>query len=945
METEAVINSTVSQGGVINSTITTGTTINATLVQGGSGGPGAPGPNTVAGLITQGSGIAITGSGTSSNPYNIASTVAGGVSSVFGRTGAVVVQSGDYSVSQVTGAAPLASPALTGVPTAPTATTGTNTTQIATTAFVNATAIADTPAATFTTNGTVKQTVYNVRDYGAVGDGVTDDTTAINSAISALPTEGGVILFPHGIYLISSTITIKHHGVILLGEGFSSVFADQANQQAGIKGGSVIKASTTTWVSGDHLIVFGVLGTNQMWTGGGVYNLVLEGTKGYISTGDGIQILNVQAVRITDNNITGFSNGVYVSSDQSGGISNVIIEHNIINGLNNYGIKLDGGSDLNYVRFNYISGWVGHSIWINGDGSTITGNHIESGVLAGSGFADGTAIFSSGQYSLINQNDMAVGCPSHGIYISANHSQASNNEMTNVNGSGVANGSGIWVDGSITDVAITDNLINDNGGNMVYGIRDTSTTAGGVFIGPQSITGATTAAIYSANNEQANQIILANMGVGQVSPSARLHVTALSSQAGIRSDAPQGSDLFQGFVSGSQYFGVNYKAGNYVEIQSYQGKVLAINDQGNNVAIGKSTAGTALDVNGTITSTGLKMTTSPTSGYVLTSDSAGNASWQSVSSTTYTAGTGLTLTGSSFALSVPVSIANGGTGSTTQNFVDLTTNQTIAGTKTFSSDIVVNGQTIGKGLGGVSTNVVHGVSALASNTTGNDNIAIGSSTLNANTTGYDSIAIGFQALKSAVSVGYNIGIGSNSLTLVTAQENVAVGRGTLQADVSGDNNTAIGDEALYSTTSYGNTALGSEAGYSLTTGNSNTFVGRNAGNNASQLVSASNSTAIGYSAYTTASNQIVLGNGSVTQIVPQTTGVTSLGSSSIYWLSADITTLNLNSTASISGTTAGVLAVTGTLTATSPSFTGTPTINNAPISTKGFAIAMSLALG
>lgn len=38
-------------------------------------------------------------------------------------------------------------------------------------------------------------------------------------------------------------------------------------------------------------------------------------------------------------------------------------------------------------------------------------------------------------------------------------------------------------------------------------------------------------------------------------------------------------------------------------------------------------------------------------------------------------------------ISGPISIAKGGTGSATQNFVDLTTNQTIAGTKTFSSTI------------------------------------------------------------------------------------------------------------------------------------------------------------------------------------------------------------------------------------------------------------------
>jgi hypothetical protein len=62
------------------------------------------------------------------------------VSSVFGRTGVVTAGSGDYSVAQVTGAAPLASPAFTGSPTAPTQVNGDNSTNIATTAYVAANA-------------------------------------------------------------------------------------------------------------------------------------------------------------------------------------------------------------------------------------------------------------------------------------------------------------------------------------------------------------------------------------------------------------------------------------------------------------------------------------------------------------------------------------------------------------------------------------------------------------------------------------------------------------------------------------------------------------------------------------------------------------------------------------------------------------------------------------
>lgn len=55
------------------------------------------------------------------------------VTSVAGKTGVVTLVVGDVS-----GAAPLASPALTGTPTAPTPANGTNSTQLATTAFVQA---------------------------------------------------------------------------------------------------------------------------------------------------------------------------------------------------------------------------------------------------------------------------------------------------------------------------------------------------------------------------------------------------------------------------------------------------------------------------------------------------------------------------------------------------------------------------------------------------------------------------------------------------------------------------------------------------------------------------------------------------------------------------------------------------------------------------------------
>lgn len=52
----------------------------------------------------------------------------------------------------------------------------------------------------------------NVKDYGAKGDGIQDDTRAITNAIAAC--RDGVLLFPAGRYRISNTIEIdlSQHG-------------------------------------------------------------------------------------------------------------------------------------------------------------------------------------------------------------------------------------------------------------------------------------------------------------------------------------------------------------------------------------------------------------------------------------------------------------------------------------------------------------------------------------------------------------------------------------------------------------------------------------------------------------------------------------------------------------------------------------------------------------
>lgn len=66
--------------------------------------------------------------------------------------------------------------------------------------------------------------VYNVKGHGAIGDGATDDTAAIQAAISAVSAAGGgTIYLPRGTYMLSAPLAIPPgDGLQILGSGWST---------------------------------------------------------------------------------------------------------------------------------------------------------------------------------------------------------------------------------------------------------------------------------------------------------------------------------------------------------------------------------------------------------------------------------------------------------------------------------------------------------------------------------------------------------------------------------------------------------------------------------------------------------------------------------------------------------------------------------------------------
>ncbi|MFC2088240.1 right-handed parallel beta-helix repeat-containing protein [Calditrichota bacterium] len=64
--------------------------------------------------------------------------------------------------------------------------------------------------------------LFNIKDFGAAGNGKTDDTDAVQKAIKSAGKNGGIVFFPAGTYLIKSSL-IPESNIILMGVGNKSL--------------------------------------------------------------------------------------------------------------------------------------------------------------------------------------------------------------------------------------------------------------------------------------------------------------------------------------------------------------------------------------------------------------------------------------------------------------------------------------------------------------------------------------------------------------------------------------------------------------------------------------------------------------------------------------------------------------------------------------------------
>lgn len=301
---------------------------------------------------------------------------------------------------------------------------------------------------------------FNVLDFGAVGDGVANDTAAIQNALNAAHDAGGhAVYVPAGIYSVTQ-LKMRNH-TALYGDGWSS----RIQLRAG---------------SNQNLIV--LWDTSTEWTL--LSNLMIDGNRYNNSAGDAISYNNnggtftffdpnhiIQDVLI----YTAAGSGLVLSADcRESKIINVFCT-----GANGNGYYL-ACTDSTFV--NCTSGSAGLTGWnILGPNNRITScKSFGSGRLVAGGGFDGAG------FRIAQPRQMMTACEAqdngwHGfLFVNANNCSASA-LLADSNGNVTSGAAGIRLDNSSECVIQGGTLNRDGGTNQKYALGFANSPANNII--------------------------------------------------------------------------------------------------------------------------------------------------------------------------------------------------------------------------------------------------------------------------------------------------------------------------------------------------------------------------------------------------------------------------------------------------------------------------------
>jgi len=189
-----------------------------------------------------------------------------------------------------------------------------------------------------TTLGAERQFQINVKEYGAVGDGLTDDVVALQNSINAVNAAGGgTIYFPYGTYLISTQLNLCSN--LQLESNSGAVIKLKDNSVGSLTNGAMLYATSKTDIQ--------------------IIGITLDGNKSNNDIndnyGDGIRLSNVQRAIIHRCYIYNVPrDGISIAEQIAGANSHINISENLVTGSGSVS-QTTGGEGILVVEGKYIS--------------------------------------------------------------------------------------------------------------------------------------------------------------------------------------------------------------------------------------------------------------------------------------------------------------------------------------------------------------------------------------------------------------------------------------------------------------------------------------------------------------------------------------------------------------------------------------------------------------
>lgn len=250
---------------------------------------------------------------------------------------------------------------------------------------------------------------FNVKDFGALGNGSHDDTDNIQNAINAAGVSGGTVYFPTGGYLISKTLVVNKPKITLLGDNLraSIIFTNDPTITMvsidGIDTARVEKIGLYRNVKNVGVNVRGFSITNSM-------NVIFENVDsacngtGYYVYNSGSQFFTCRAVH--DNGSGSRFYGWFMDSQDGKPTPSTYIVNSYTIALNfpgtSYGVFIYGKNVKDVFLRGFESATNTYGIWVENTGTTDNFDIEIADCVVDTFFGEGIVLANMASASIVN---------------------------------------------------------------------------------------------------------------------------------------------------------------------------------------------------------------------------------------------------------------------------------------------------------------------------------------------------------------------------------------------------------------------------------------------------------------------------------------------------------------------------------------------------------------